>query len=169
MASPLPRSRRSIWPKWVFTLTDSEYRACSRNHIAAATTVTADGKRMSLNVERVGNLTVQHYVKDIAKQSRCRLVSLSDSIGPDIGSRVKVVVIGSFAADAIDAETTRFTNSVEVRSSPGYTEALETRGVPFVKASEAAQQAVSAHNAEETPMFAIDIERKAAAKRWSCR
>ena len=74
---------------------------------------------MSLNVERVGNLTVQHYVKDIAKQSRCRLVSLSDSIGPDIGSRVKVVVIGSFAADAIDAETTRFTNSVEVRSSPG--------------------------------------------------
>jgi hypothetical protein len=155
--------------EWVFSLTDSEYQACSKNHIAAAATVTADGKRMSMNVERVGNLMVQHYVEDIAEQSRCRLVSLSDSIGPDVGSRVKVVVIWSFAAEAIDAETTRFTNSVEVRSAPGYAETLETRGVPFAKASEAAQQAVSAHNAEETPMFAMDIERKAAAKRWSRR
>jgi hypothetical protein len=26
--------------EWVFTLTDSEYQACSKNHIAAAVTVT---------------------------------------------------------------------------------------------------------------------------------
>lgn len=152
--------------EWVFTLTDSEYQACSKNHIAAAATLTPEGKRMSINVERVGNLMVQHYVEDIAERSHCRLVSLSDSIGPDIDSSVKIVVIWSFNVDAIDADTTRLTNSVEVRSAPGYLEALEKRGVPFAKASEFAQQALTAHNAEETPLFAKDIEGKALAKRW---
>ena len=152
--------------EWVFTLTDSEYQACSRNHIAAAATLTPDGKRMSINVEHVGNLMVQHYVEDLAEQSRCRLVSLSDSIGPDIASRVTVVVIWAFVVDAIDSGTTKFTNSVEVRSAPGYLEGLERRGVAFVNASEAAQQALSAHNAEETPLFARGIESTALAKRW---
>jgi len=152
--------------EWVFTLTDSEYQACSKNHIAAATTLTAEGKRMSINVERVGNLMVQHYVEDIAERSHCRLVSLSDSIGPDIGICVKIVVIWSFNADAINADTTRLTNSVEVRSTTDYLEVLKKRGVPFSKASEVAQLALTAHNAEETPLFAKDIERKALAERW---
>lgn len=137
--------------EWVFTLTDSQYQACSKDHYAGATTLTPEGKRMSLNVERVGNLMVQHYVEDVAEQSHVCLVSQSDSIGPDIGSRVKIVVIWAFTAAAIDAATTKFTNSVEVRSTPAYIEALEARGVPLAKASEAAQQALSAHNAEETP------------------
>ena len=72
--------------EWVFTLTDSEYQACSKNHIAAAATLTPEGKRMSINVERVGNLMVQHYVEDIAERSRCRIVSLSDSIGPELAA-----------------------------------------------------------------------------------
>lgn len=152
--------------EWVFTLTDSEYQACSKNHIAAAVTLTPEGKRMSINVEHVGNLMVHHYVEDVAERRLCRLVSLSDSIGPDIASRVKVIVIWMFTAEVIDAGTTRFTNSVEVRSAPGYLEALEQRGVPFARASEAAQQALRAHNAEETPLFARDIEHKAAGKRW---
>jgi hypothetical protein len=152
--------------EWVFTLTDSEYQACSKNHIAAAATLTPEGKRMSINVERVGNLMLQHYVEDIAERSRCRLVSLSDSIGPDIGSCVKIVVIWSFNVDAINADATRLTNSVEVRSTPGYLEVLKKRGVPFAKASEVAQQALAAHNDEETTLFAKDIEGKALAKRW---
>ena len=152
--------------EWVFTLTDSEYQACSKDHIAAAATLTPDGKRMTINVEQVGNLMVEHYVEDVTERSRCRLVSLSDSLGPDINSRAKVVVIWMFTADAIDADTTTFTNSVEVRSAPGYLEALKKRGVPFAKASEAAQQALRAHNAEETPLFARDIEHKALSKRW---
>jgi hypothetical protein len=153
--------------EWVFTLTDDEYQACSRNHIAAATTVTPEGKRMSVNVERVGNLMVQHYVEDRAERTSCRLVSLSDSIGPDIGSRVAIVVIWAFTAQEIDQRTTLFTNSVEVRTAPGYLEALAARGVPFAAASEAAQQALSAHNDVETPLFARDIETKALAGRWS--
>ena len=151
--------------EWVFTLTDSEYQACSKNHIAAAVTLSPGGKRMSINVEHVGNLMVHHYVEDVAERSSCRLESLSDSIGPDIGSGVKVVVIWEFIVDEIDSGTTKFTNRVEVRSAPGYLEALEKRGVPFTKASEAAQRALRAHNAEETPLFARDIEHKARAER----
>ncbi|MFD8812148.1 hypothetical protein ACFV23_11835 [Streptomyces sp. NPDC059627] len=152
--------------EWVFTLTDSEYQACSKNHIAGATTVTPEGRRMSVNVEHVGNLMVQHYVEDVAERHHCRLESLSDSIGPEIGARVKLVVIWEFTAEVFDAGTTRFVNRVEVRTAPGYLEALEERGVPFAVASEAAQKALSAHNAEETPLFARDIERKARANRW---
>jgi hypothetical protein len=152
---------------WVFTLTNSEYQACSKNHIAAAATFTPEGKRMSINVEQVGNLMVQRYVEDIAERSSCRLVSLSDSIGPDIASKVKIVVIWSFITEAIDGPTTKFTNTVEVRAAPGYLEALEKRGIPFDKASTLAQQAVHAHNAEETPLFAEDIARKAIAGRWT--
>ena len=86
--------------EWVFTLTDSEYQACSKNHIAAAVTLTPERRRMSINVENVGNLMVHHYVEDVTERSRSRLVSLSDSIGPDIGSSVKVVVVWMFAADS---------------------------------------------------------------------
>jgi hypothetical protein len=144
----------------------NDVTACSKNHVPAAATVTTEGKRMSINVERVGNLMVQHYVEDVAERSTCSLVSLSDSIGPNIASRVKVVVIWLFTAEAIDSETTKFTNTVEVRTAPGYLEALDERGVPFEKASELTQQAVRARNAEETPLFAKHIERKAVAGRW---
>jgi hypothetical protein len=45
-----------------------------KNHIAAAASMTPEGKRMSLNVEHVGNLMVQHYVEEISERSHCRLV-----------------------------------------------------------------------------------------------
>lgn len=95
--------------EWVFTLTDSEYQACSKNHIAASASVSPEGKRMSV----------------------------------------------------------RFVNSVEVRSTPDYLQVLQKRGVPLAKASEYAQQAPTAHNIEEAPLLAKDIERKATAGRWA--
>jgi hypothetical protein len=151
---------------WVFTLTDKEYQACSKNHIAAGTSKTADGKRMSLNVEQVGNLMVQHYVEDISERAHCRLVSTSDSIGPEITSHTKIAVIWEFTTEPIDANTTKFVNSVEVRTVPEYLEALEKRDISLSKVSEIVQKSVFAHNEEETPLFAKDIERKAQAKRW---
>ena len=76
-------------------------------------------------------------------------------------------MIWAFTAQEIDLHTTLFINSVEVRTAPGYLEALEARGVPFPAASEAAQAALSAHNDEETPLFARDIETKALAGQWN--
>ena len=151
---------------WVFTLRDDEYQACSKNHVAAAATFAPDGKRMSINVEHVGNLMVQHYIEDIAERGAVRLVSLSDSIGPDIGSKTKIRVIWSFAVEAADAQSCKFTNTVEVRSTPEYFEALEKRGVSFEQASAGTQQITKAHNEEETPLFAKNIESKATARHW---
>src|SRR5258708_39668610 len=78
---------------WAFGLTDKDYQACSKDHIAAAASLTADGKRMSINVERIGSLIVQHYVEDVAEHSHCRLVSLSDTFGPDVTARGQVGVM----------------------------------------------------------------------------
>lgn len=152
--------------EWVFTLTDSEYQACSKNHIAAGSSRTPDGKRMSVNVEHVGNLMIQHYVEDLSMRNHCRLISLSDSIGPSVEGRVQVFVIWEFQVEASGDKSTKFTNSVAVRTADGYLEALAKRGVSLAQASQAAQAALSAHNAEETPLFAQDIERKAKRGRW---
>ena len=152
--------------EWVFTLTDSEYQACSKNHIAAGSSRTPEGKRMSINVEHVGNLMIQHYVEDVSMRNHCRLISLSDSIGPSVDGRVQVVVIWEFQVEALSDTRTKFINRVEVQAADGYLEALAKRGVSFAQASQVAQGALSAHNAEETPLFARDIERKAKQGRW---
>ena len=50
------------------------------SHIAGGTSRTDDGKRMSINVERIaGNMLIQHYVEDIAEPYHVRVNSLSDS------------------------------------------------------------------------------------------
>ena len=152
--------------EWVFTLTDGEYQACSKNHIASGSSRTPDGKRMSINVEQVGNLMIQHYVEDISSSNHCRLISVSDSIGPTIDSRVKLVVTWEFQVEALTDNKTKFVNRVEVQGANGYLEMLAKRGVSFAQASQSAQVALSAHNAEETPLFASDIERKAKQGRW---
>jgi hypothetical protein len=47
--------------EWVFTPTSRKYQSCSKNHIAAAAIVSPDDRRMSINVEHIANLLVQHY------------------------------------------------------------------------------------------------------------
>ena len=65
----------------LFTLKDDQYQACSTAHIAGGSSFSKDGKRMSLNVEQVGDsLLVQHHVEDINKKDHCRVNSHSDSI-----------------------------------------------------------------------------------------
>ncbi|SMG59510.1 hypothetical protein [Paraburkholderia susongensis] len=152
--------------EWVFTLTDAEYQACSTAHIAGGSTLHVDGKRMSVNVEHVGNLMIQHYVEDISERSHCRLVSVSDSIGPTIDDRTKVIVIWEFIAEAVDAMTTKFMNRIELHVAPGYLDALKKRGITLEQARAFAGKAISLHNSEEAPLYGKDIERKAIAGRW---
>jgi hypothetical protein len=151
---------------WVFGLTDEDYQACSKDHIAAAASFTDDGKRMSINVERIGSLIVQHYIEDIAECRHCRLISLSDTFGPDITSRGQVNVMWEFFVEAIDAAKTKFTNHVEVKAVSGFEDALRRQGVTLEQAQHRAQSVLAPHNTEETHLFAKDIERKALAGRW---
>jgi hypothetical protein len=66
-------------PEWLFNLGDLEYQKCSVAHIAFGWNRTADGKRMSINVEDVGGcMVIQHFVEDIAEKSHCRVISTTD-------------------------------------------------------------------------------------------
>ena len=150
---------------WVFGITDAEYQACSVNHIAAAATHTAEGKRMSINVERVGRLIIQHYIEDIAERAHCRLISVSDAFGPGIDDHSRLGVLWEFWIEAVDDTTTKFTNHIRVSAAAGYDEALQ--GAVLEQAQRRTAAALQPHNAEETPLFARDIERKALAGRWT--
>src|SRR5215475_13156420 len=70
-------------PEWVFNLSESEYQGCSPAHIAAAKTIGADGRRMSINVEVIGGtLMIQHYQEELSEPTHLVLTSFSDVFTP---------------------------------------------------------------------------------------
>ncbi|UJB21449.1 MULTISPECIES: hypothetical protein [Lysobacter] len=152
--------------QWLFTLTDQEYRACSTAHIAAGSSRTPEGKRVSINVEQPGDtLMVQHYVEDFSDRDRCRVVSRTDAMSP-LG-RTEWQVTWEVTTAPIDATTCEFTNHFHVEASDAFLALLKANGVPIDQASHAAQKVADQHNEEETPLFALDIERKARNGVWS--
>lgn len=152
--------------QWLFTLTDQEYRACSTAHIAAGSSRTQEGKRVSINVEQPGDtLMVQHYVEDVAGRDRCRVVSRTDAMSP-LG-RTEWQVTWEVTTTPIDATTCEFTNHFHVEASDAFLALLKANGVSIDQVGEAAQKVADQHNEEETPLFALDIERKARNGVWA--
>jgi hypothetical protein len=150
--------------EWVFTLPDAEYQRCSPAHIAAGFTTSDDGRRMSLNVETIGgNLMVQHYVEDVGEKHHVRLLSTSDVIGA--GGRTKSGVVWELSVKPLDAERCELSNHVIGKTTPEYWENLNRNGVPFAVAKQAQDIASAAHNAQETPLFAKSMERKALTRK----
>jgi uncharacterized DUF497 family protein len=145
---------------WLFGLSDAEYQRCSPAHIAAGTTRSEDGKRMSINVEMIGgSIVVQHYVEDIAEKHHIRLISLSDTFSPN--GHTKVQVIWELSVKPIDGKSCEFTNHVHGNATEEFHVFLDKHGLPFESAKQARQQASEAHNRIETPLFAKSIERHA--------
>jgi len=66
---------------WLFNLPDTEYRRCSKAHIAAGTSRTVENEPMSINVEMIGTaLVIQHYLATEYGRDYCRMLSVSDTI-----------------------------------------------------------------------------------------
>jgi hypothetical protein len=149
---------------WLFNLPEAEYqRCCAPDHIAAGTTVTDDGRRMSINVEMIGTgLVVQHYVADEAGKRYCKMNSISDVFTAQ--GRTQVNVIWELIAEPIDATRTRYTNRVTAHPTDVFMAFLDAHGVSFEDAANARQSAGGDHNSRETPMFAESIARHARAK-----
>jgi hypothetical protein len=61
----------------------------------------------------------------------------------------------------IDAESCELTNHVIGSTTPELLKALAKRGVPLEMAKASRGNATTAHNAQETPLFAKSIEKKA--------
>jgi hypothetical protein len=146
--------------EWLFTLSDAEYQQCSISHIACGSSRNADGKLMSLNVEEIGgSIVVEHYVEDILERQRCRVVSTSDVLVQ--GGRTTAHVVWELSVTPLTESSCEFTNFVLVHTTDSYETFIEHNGVTYEQAKAAMESAVGAHNAEETPLFAKSIERKA--------
>jgi len=148
---------------WVFSLPEAEYQRCAPpDHIAAGSTTTDDGRRMSINVEMIGTgLMIQHYVGEIVERHHCRLVSVSDVFTP--AGRSKVQVIWDLSVRPIDSEHCEYTNSVTAHPTNQFLAFIEEQGTSFEQAATARQAASGDHNRRETPLFAASIERAALA------
>lgn len=150
---------------WLFNLPEAEYqRCCPPDHVSCGATFTDDGRRMSINVEKIGTgLVIQHYVAEEATPSYCRMNSISDVFTPT-GERTQVNVIWELKAEAIDGNRTRYTNQVTCHPTDAFMTFIEQHGQSFEDAAAARQAAGGDHNHRETPLFAESIARKARAK-----
>lgn len=151
--------------EWLFSLPEAEYlRCCPPDHIAAGTTTTDDGKRMSINVEMVGSgLVVQHYIAEEATPSYCRMNSISDVFTAN--GRTQVNVVWELIAEDAGNGRTRYTNRVTAHPTDVFMEFLAAHGLSFEQAAAARQEAGSDHNRRETPLFAESIARRAISRR----
>ena len=147
-------------PAWCFTLSESEYQACSPAHCSAGTTTAPDGRRMSINVEILGgSLMVQHYIEEIGTPGHLRLVSDSDVFTPT--GRVKIGVIWDLSVKKIDDNSCEFTNMVHSSATSELMDFLGKQGIPWEVFKAARKPISEAHNRQETPLFAKSIERHA--------
>lgn len=152
--------------EWLFTLKSHEYQACSVGHIAAGSSVSAQGKRMSINVEQVAEtLLIQNYIEEVGEKDYCKVNSISDSFSP-LG-RTKIGVIWELKVKKSTDNSTEFNNIVTIFMTDEFSVALKAAGINDLAPIKAAMsQNVSVHNQEETPLFAKDIESKALLRVW---
>jgi hypothetical protein len=89
----------------------------------------------------------------------------SESVFTFVGIRTKSGVVWELSVKPLDAERCELTNHVIGKTTPEYWASLGKEGIPFELARKAQDVASSAHNAQETPLFAKSIEMNALAKR----
>lgn len=153
--------------EWLFTLKDSEYQICSKDHIAAGNSINENGKRMSINVEQIaGNLLIQHYVEDISQKDHCRVQSISDSIAA--AGKTKLHIVWELKIEKKDLSSCELSNHVIVNATDDFLNLLNHLNIKNLDSiSNEMLQNLIQHNEEETPLFANDIERKALKGIWS--
>lgn len=151
--------------QWLFSLPDAEYQRCAPpDHIAAGSTWTDDGRRMSINVEMIGTgLVVQHYVGEVTEKTYCKMVSTSDVFTPH--GRTKVQVIWELSAKAVDGQRSEYTNKVTSHPTEEFLTFIEKNGISFEQAARDRDVASGDHNSRETPLFAESIARMARGEK----
>jgi putative intracellular protease/amidase len=145
---------------WLLHLPDAEYQRCSTAHIAGGSSMSDDGRPMSINVETIGDaFVIQHYIAEVHEAHFCRMVSISDSISP--AGRTKLQVVWELIVKKIDEECCEYTNHIHSTAIDQTLAFLKEHDIRLESARAARQHASHAHNQEETPNFAKSIERKA--------
>ncbi|NQX54045.1 hypothetical protein HQN86_10495 [Pedobacter panaciterrae] len=152
---------------WLFKLSDLEYQACSKAHVACGSTMDINGKRVSINVENVaGNLLVQHYQEEISERSNCRVNSISDSFS-ELGV-TKLGITWELTINRLTEKTSELENKVTILITDEFGALLKRNDTQVTDAIKLGMSKnVAEHNLEETPLFAKDIERKALSGQWA--
>jgi hypothetical protein len=152
--------------EWLLNLPTAEYKRCSPDHIACGASFTDDGRRMSIAVEKSGEaLVVQKYVGEPLEAAHCRMVSESDAF--DAAGQTTVGVVWTLSVEAVDAERCRYTNAVLVTATDDFVAHMADQGVTVEQAAELFQQALTEHNAYETPRFGQSIAHHALSDAWA--
>ena len=148
---------------WLFHLPSAEYRrCCPPDHIAAGATSTDDGRPMSINVEMIGDsLMIQQYIGEITRPDHCRMVSISDVFSP-LG-RTTSRVVWDLSVQPLDDQSCEYINHVTGTATDEFMAFLYEHKIPFDQAAAARQEVSSAHNEQETPLYAESIGRRALA------
>lgn len=152
--------------EWLFTLKDHEYQACSSAHIAGGNSISKEGKRMSINVEQIAdNLLIQHYIEDIVQRNHCRVYSVSDSLSP--AGRTSLGITWELKIKKISESSCEFSNHVIISLTNHFLDLLKKSNITDLEPiRNGMNHNLKAHNEEETPLFAKDIEAKALAGIW---
>ena len=109
------------------------------------------------------SLMVQHYIEVIGQPDRLRLVFNSDVLTP--AGRTKINVVWDLSVKKISDNSCEFTNTVHTSATPELTGLLGKQGIPW-EVFEAARVPVSeAHDRQEMPRFAENIQRHALARK----
>jgi len=109
------------------------------------------------------SLMVQHYIEVIGQPDRLRLVFNSDVLTP--AGRTKINVVWDLSVKKISDNSCEFTNTIHTSATPELTGLLGKQGIPW-EVFEAARVPVSeAHDRQETPRFAENIQRHALARK----
>lgn len=153
--------------EWLFTLQDKEYQECSASHIAAGNSVAEDGRRISINVEQIaGNLLIQHYVEDISEKDHCTVNSVSDSLSP-LG-RTTLIIKWELKVRKRSDSSCELSNHVVISLTEHFLQLLKEAGISDLESIRIGMKNnLEAHNKEETPLFAVNMEKKALSGIWS--
>jgi len=141
-------------PAWLSSLSDSDYQACSRGHIAAGT-FRKDGTLGMVNVESIGgHPLVQHYLATTATADHVVMHSTATRVYVMHVAPATVEVIWTMRIEPRDAASAVFHCTVETLI-PTPLGVVATLGLlPLF---------LRRHVVEEAPLFAADIERKIGA------
>lgn len=152
--------------EWLFTLKDKEYQECSASHIAAGNSTAEDGRRISINVEQIaGNLLIQHYVEDISERDHCAVNSVSDSLSP-LG-RTSLIIKWELRVKKLSDSSCELSNHVVISLTEHFLQLLNQAGVSDLEPVRInMKDNLEAHNIEETPLFAENIQKKALSGVW---
>jgi hypothetical protein len=120
-------------PTWCFFLSEDEFKACSPDHIAIGFTTALDGRRLSIQVAKLGSgLLVHHYVEEVNRADYLLLRSDSELFTP--AGVTALEIEWELSVTAIDHRKSTFFNRIAVRATDEFILYLDASNVSFREA-----------------------------------